>query len=61
MRVADIRKIFIEKKKNNEIVEINGIPMLEMIAATFEVDEPAIFGTVNEDSREAALITVAPT
>ena len=49
MKVADIRRIFIEKKKKNDVVEINGVPMLEMIAATFEVDEPAIFGTPNED------------
>lgn len=45
MNVKDIRHIFIEKYKNNEIVNNT----LEIIGASFVADENSIFGTPNLD------------
>jgi thymidylate synthase len=48
--VGDVRQIFIEKLKEEEFVtDKTGCKMIEWVGATFIADEPAIFGTVNED------------
>lgn len=48
--VKDIRKTFIDKLKNEEfVIDKTGVKTVEILAATFIADEPAIFGTVNQD------------
>jgi len=50
MKVSNIRQYFIEQHKNeNYVVDKTGVKMLEMVGASFIADEPAIFGTVNQD------------
>lgn len=50
MRVSDIRQYFInELEQKNYVIDKTGVNMLEMVGATFIADEPAIFGTVNQE------------
>ena len=49
-KVQDIRNEFVRLLKNNETVkDKSGSEVVEIINASFIADEPAIFGTVNED------------
>jgi thymidylate synthase len=49
-KVYDIRKKFIEKLKNKDfVIDKTGVKTVELLAESFIADEPAIFGTVNED------------
>jgi len=48
--VNNIRNIFKEKLKNEEfVIDKTGVKTVEIINASFFADQPAIFGTVNED------------
>lgn len=48
--VNNIRRIFQEKLKNEEfVIDKTGVKTVEIINASFFADQPAIFGTVNED------------
>lgn len=50
MKVSDVRQYFIDQLAQENFVEDKtGVKMLEMIGATFIADEPAIFGTVNQE------------
>lgn len=50
MKVADIRKYFMtELAYENFVTDKTGVKTIEMIGAQFVADEPAIFGTVDED------------
>lgn len=50
MKVSDVRQYFIDQLAQQNFVEDKtGVKMLEMIGATFIADEPAIFGTVNQE------------
>lgn len=50
MKVNDIREHFKNELKNeNFTVDKTGAKTIELIGASFIADEPAIFGTVNED------------
>lgn len=53
--VSDIRKQLISKRLDNDyVIDKSGVKMVEIIGATFKVDEDSIIGTVNKDyaSRE---------
>ena len=55
--VCDIRKQLIQKYKAEDfVIDKSGVHMVELIGATFLADEPAIYGTPNENwhSRELA-------
>jgi len=55
--VDDVRRWFCDLKIEQEcVVDKTGCKMLEVVGATFIADEPAIFGTVNNDyvAREIA-------
>jgi thymidylate synthase len=48
--IQDIRTYFkTELEKQNFVIDKTGCKMVEMVGASFLADEPAIFGTVNED------------
>jgi thymidylate synthase len=48
--VKDVRQTFIELKASETFVtDKTGVSMLEIVNASFVADEPAIFGTVNQD------------
>lgn len=50
MNVRDIRNEFILKYLAREFVtDKTGVKMLEIVGASFLADQPAVFGTVNED------------
>lgn len=50
LKVSDIRQHFInELDAGNFVTDKTGVKTIEMIGATFEADEPTIFGKVNED------------
>ena len=50
LKVSHIREYFIEELKAGRFVtDKTGVKTIEMIGATFEADEPMIFGTPNED------------
>lgn len=55
--VRDIRKQLIQKYKAEDfVIDKSGVQMVELIGATFLADEPAIYGTPNENwhARELA-------
>lgn len=55
--VSDIRKQLIQKYKAEDfVIDKSGVQMVELIGATFLADEPAIYGTPNENwhARELA-------
>jgi thymidylate synthase len=50
LKVEDIRNHFIDELMNsNFVTDKTGVKTIEMIGATFEADEPTIFGELNED------------
>jgi len=50
LKVEDIRNHFIgELMDSNFVTDKTGVKTIEMIGATFEADEPTIFGDVNDD------------
>ena len=50
LKVEDIRQHFIgELMDSNFVTDKTGVKTIEMIGATFEADEPTIFGEINED------------
>lgn len=50
LKVSDIRQHFIDElAAGNFVTDKTGVKTIEMIGATFEADEPTIFGEVNED------------
>ena len=56
MKTKDIQKHFIEELKNNNfVVDKTGQLTIEMIGASFEADEPSIFGIPNEQYIEDEL------
>ena len=49
-KVSDIRKHFIEELNNENFSrDKSGVKTIELIGASFHADEPAIFGTPNEE------------
>ncbi len=56
MVVKDIREIFINLLKEKKfVVDKSKVKLLEIINASFEADEPSIFGSVNESYVEREL------
>lgn len=56
LKVEDIRQHFIDElTAGNFVTDKTGVKTIEMIGATFEADEPTIFGEVNEDYVEREL------
>ena len=56
MNVSDIRRHFIQALANEEFTtDRTGSKTIELIGASFVADEPAIFGTVNEEYVKAEL------
>ena len=56
LKVEHIRQHFInELDASNFVTDKTGVKTIEMIGATFEADEPTIFGEVNEDYVEREL------
>jgi len=56
LKVEDIRQHFIgELMDSNFVTDKTGVKTIEMIGATFEADEPTIFGEVNEEYVEREL------
>ena len=56
LKVEDIRNHFIDELMENRFVtDKTGVKTIEMIGATFEADEPTIFGEVNDDYVEREL------
>ena len=56
MKVSNIREYFINELQNeNFTVDRSGQKTIELIGASFEADEPSIFGTVNQDYVDAEL------
>ena len=56
LKVADIRQHFINELAAKKFVtDKTGVKTIEMLGATFEADEPTIFGEVNEDYVEREL------
>ena len=56
LKVSDIRQHFInELASGNFIIDKTSVKTIEMLGATFEADEPTIFGEVNEDYVEREL------
>jgi thymidylate synthase len=50
LKVEDIRNHFIDElMDSNFVTDKTGVKTIEMIGATFEADEPTIFGEINED------------
>lgn len=50
LKVSDIRQHFIDElAAGNFVTDKTGVKTIEMIGATFEADEPTIFGEINED------------
>ena len=50
LKVSDIRKHFIEELNNENFSrDKSGVKTIELIGASFHADEPAIFGTPNEE------------
>ena len=50
LKVEDIRNHFIDElMDSNFVTDKTGVMTIEMIGATFEADEPTIFGDVNDD------------
>ena len=56
MKVSDIRKYFISELAAERFVQDKtGVKTIEMIGASFEADEPTIFGEINKDYVEREL------
>ena len=56
LKVEDIRQHFIDElMDSNFVTDKTGVKTIEMIGATFEADEPTIFGEVNEEYVEREL------
>lgn len=56
LKVEHIRDYFIQELKSERFVtDKTGVKTIEMIGATFEADEPTIFGKVNQDYVEREL------
>jgi len=56
MNVSDIRQSFIQALANEEFTtDRTGSKTIELIGASFVADEPAIFGSVNEDYVKAEI------
>jgi thymidylate synthase len=56
LKVDDIRQHFIgELMDSNFVIDKTGVKTIEMIGATFEADEPTIFGEVNDEYVEREL------
>ena len=56
LKVEDIRNHFIDELLESRFVtDKTGVKTIEMIGATFEADEPTIFGEVNDDYVEREL------
>ncbi len=56
LKVSDIRQHFVDElAAGNFITDKTGVKTIEMLGATFEADEPMIFGEVNEDYVEREL------
>lgn len=56
LKVSHIRDYFIQELESGRFVtDKTGVKTIEMIGATFEADEPTIFGEVNEDYVEREL------
>lgn len=56
LKVEHIREFFIEELRAERFVtDKTGVKTIEMIGATFEANEPTIFGEVNEDYVEREL------
>ena len=56
MKTEDIRQHFVEQLKNeNFVIDKTGQKTIEMIGASFEADEPSIFGIPNEQYIEDEL------
>jgi len=56
LKVEDIRQHFIgELMDSNFVIDKTGVKTIEMIGATFEADEPTIFGEVNDEYVEREL------
>jgi len=50
LKVSDIRQHFIDElAAENFVADKTGVKTIEMLGATFEADEPMIFGELNED------------
>jgi thymidylate synthase len=50
LKVEDIRNHFIDELMEGEfVIDKTGVKTIEMIGASFEADEPSIFGDVNDD------------
>ena len=50
LRVADIRKIFIQRLKDEEfVIDKSGVKTIELIGCSFKADETSIFGEPNHD------------
>lgn len=50
IKVADIRQHFIDElAAENFVIDKTGVKTIEMIGATFEANEPTIFGELNHD------------
>jgi thymidylate synthase len=50
LKVSDIRQHFVDElASGNFVTDKTGVKTIEMIGATFEADEPTIFGKVNQD------------
>ena len=56
LKVEHIRQHFVDElASGNFVIDKTGVKTIEMIGATFEADEPMIFGEVNEDYVEREL------
>ena len=56
LKVQDIRNHFIDElMDSNFVTDKTGVKTIEMIGATFEADEPTIFGEVNDEYVEREL------
>ena len=56
LKVEDIRNHFIDElMDSNFVTDKTGVKTIEMIGATFEADEPTIFGEVNDEYVEREL------
>ena len=57
LKVEHIREYFIQELKSERFVtDKTGVKTIEMIGATFEADEPTIFGELNHDYIERELM-----
>ena len=55
MKVSDIRQHFIDELEAGRVVQTHSGKMIEMIGASFEADEDAIFGVPNKQYIDAEL------